>query len=273
MGRDNNGVVGVTPVKEQGHCGSCWAVATTQTVESHLMINTGMRIDLSMQQLADCVKNPWHCGGVGGCQGGIVQLAYEHIQVSGGLSTEWQYPYVSGHGPLDRPSIEECHFNTTRTKTPPVAQISGFRVLAPNDVAGIMQTLHDVGPLAVNVDANDWHSYDSGVYDKAFNFNGTHISIDHVVQLVGWGEDPKHGKYWTVRNSWGVDYGEEGYIRVKRSDDPANPLCKYDEKGTPDGCDFNKGDPEKWVCGSNGLLSEASYPTDVKHISHAFEPH
>ena len=157
-------------------------------MEAHAAIRTGKLIDLSMQQLVDCVNNSNHCGGNGGCIGGITQLAYNHIQVAGGIATEFQYPYVSGHGPLDRPSIQKCHFNSSRTKTPPVVAIDGYRVLPANSIADIMWALVHAGPLAVNVDANDWHAYDKGIYDKAYHDNVTNINIDHGQSRVRWSE-------------------------------------------------------------------------------------
>ena len=85
----------VTPAKDQGQCGSCWTFASTEALESSVALTTGHLMTLSEQQILDCTPNPKHCGGTGGCQGGIVQIAYDKINEYGGLSGEWQYPYLS----------------------------------------------------------------------------------------------------------------------------------------------------------------------------------
>jgi len=73
----------VSPVKDQGHCGSCWAFASTATIESHAAINSGQMKTLSTQQLVDCVANPYNCGGQGGCSGAIAELAFSYVQLYG----------------------------------------------------------------------------------------------------------------------------------------------------------------------------------------------
>ena len=89
--------------------------------------------------------------------------------------------------------------------------ITGYDTLTPNSQEEVMAHLAGVGPLAVAVDAGSWTAYSSGVFDGCnFSFN---IGLNHAVQLVGYGTDPSKGDYWIVRNSWGPNWGEQGYIR------------------------------------------------------------
>jgi len=240
----------ISNVKDQGHCGSCWAFATTATVESYVALNTGTMEVLSPQQLVSCAPNPLQCGGVGGCEGSIPELAYDYIQLYG-MITEWMYPYSSYFGRNDA-----CSLNNT--KTPSVIEISGYQKLPSNDYEKVMQTLVEVGPLAVNVQADVWSDYHSGVFDGCKNTSN--VAIDHVVQLVGYGTDPHGGDYWLVRNSWDATWGENGYIRLKRS---SSPECGEDVQPL-DGTGCAGGPATQHVCGQCGILFDASYPLGAK---------
>mmetsp|Transcript_45543 Transcript_45543/g.142909 ORF Transcript_45543/g.142909 Transcript_45543/m.142909 type:complete len:390 (-) Transcript_45543:85-1254(-) len=239
----------VSSVKDQGSCGSCWAFATTETVESHAALASGLLPVLSPQQLVDCAPNPLSCGGTGGCQGSIPEVAYNYVQLYG-LTTEWIMPYTSHAG-----SAGTCHWNASTT--PSLVTISGYKKLPPNDYHAVMDALANVGPLAVNVQATTWSDYESGVFDGCSN--RSNIAIDHVVQLVGYGTDPKGGDYWLVRNSWDVTWGEAGYIRLKRS---ASPECG-DDIVPLDGTGCSGGEPKQHVCGTCGVLFDVSYPLGV----------
>jgi len=237
----------VSAVKDQGQCGSCWTFGTAETVETHWAIRNKQLTDLSEQQILDCTPNTNDCGGTGGCGGGTAELAYQKIMQLGGLTTEWLYPYVSYWG-----NNFKCSFNSSVTR--PFAKLTNYVVLPSNEYAPVLKALVNVGPLAINVDASAWFSYESGVFDGC---NQTNPDIDHVVQLVGYGSDTKYGDYWLVRNSWTPAWGEYGYIRLRR--DAVKQQCGMDIK-PQDGTGCNGGPTEVKVCGACGLLYDVSYP-------------
>lgn len=183
----------VSPVKNQGHCGSCWAFATTAVVESAVALASGELFSLSPQQLVACAANDPHCGGVGGCMGSVPQLAYDYLIDAGGYAEEWSFPYVSYSGATNGTCLP-LNDGTTTTQ----AGITGYVTLDTNNATAVMAAVATIGPLAINVDASTWHAYDSGVYDGCSYDN---MDLDHVVTLVGYGTDAELGDYWLVRNS------------------------------------------------------------------------
>eukprot|EP00906_Rhabdomonas_costata_P030147 RCo042566 len=285
----------VSPPKEQGQCGSCWAMAATATVESVLAVQTGKLLELSVQQVVDCTNNTRRCGNTGvgeGCAGATAELAYEFLIARGGHASEWSYPYTSfGINPAVKCYTEadckaacstECNpcpgpyadpkLNKTwlcgpaptpsglsakacRNLIVPVANVTGYVQLPANELDPVMKALLEVGPLAVVVDASTWVPYASGVFDGC---NQTNPVLNHVVQLVGYGNDSVYGDYWLIRNSWGPLWGEKGYIRIRRTTDEQG-RCGTDsdpQQGT--GCDG--GPSSVKVCGTCGMLYDASYP-------------
>jgi len=239
----------ISAVKDQGQCGSCWTFGTAETVEAHWAKKTGQLTDLSEQQILDCTPNPRQCGGQGGCAGGTAELAMARIVVLGGLATEWQYPYTSYYG-----QNYKCQLNGTHNRIQPFAKLRNFVKIAPNKYEPLMETLANVGPLAVSVDASSWSSYETGVYNGC---NQKNPDIDHSVQCVGYGHDEKLNlDYWTVRNSWSPTWGEEGYIRLYRSPRETCGLDKQPSDGT--GC--KNGPPTVTVCGTCGIWYDSAYP-------------
>jgi len=243
----------ITDVKNQGHCGSCWAFALTEQVESYAQIATDTLLELSAQQVTSCTPNPLQCGGSGGCMGSIENLGFNYLQLFGQVKEE-DWPYVSGVTSND----EDCIYDLANLT--PAVGLTGYNTLPLNDGDAVMQHIAEVGPLAIGVDATNWSSYTGGVYDGcSFDEN---ISINHAVQLVGYGSD--FGPlgvydYWLVRNSWGPSWGEDGYIRLLRTDQ-----CGLDS--TPlDGsaCIGGPGSDKMTVCGMCGMYSGSSYPLGV----------
>jgi len=248
--RNNNPRI-VSDVKDQGSCGSCWAFATTEIVESAVAQATGTLLTLSPQNIVDCAPNPHHCGGTGGCGGSIPELGMAYVQQNG-QSLDTDYPYVAHDEP--------CRASTT----PKAATIPGFVKLGENNYTQLMTAVATMGPVAINVAAGNWGSYGGGVY----TCQQSETDIDHVVQLVGYGTDPTQGDYWLVRNSWGPGWGEEGYIRVQRhSDGDMTKWCAVDTRPS-DGTGCDGGPSQVTVCGSCGIWYDASYPTGGSLVPH-----
>jgi len=253
----NKGVV--TAVKSQGGCGSCWAFASTAVIESHVAINTNKLYDLSPQQIATCTPNPLECGGKGNCQGATAELAFDYVANSGGLYDEFQLPYTEYYG------VEAQCVLPSDT---PRATISGYTKLEENNYEQLMYAVTTVGPIAVSVDASEWHSYSSGIFNGC---NQSNPDINHAVVLVGYGTDYTSGQdYWLVRNSWSASWGESGYIRLLRQtrniyDDDNDETCGMDI--TPQDGTACAGDnqPVK-VCGTCGILYDSSYPTGANTV-------
>lgn len=235
----------VSPVKDQGQCGSCWTFATVETIESHAALATGRLNILSEQQILDCTPNPDQCGGTGGCNGGTAELAMAQIIKTGGLMSEWTYPYISYWG-----QNGTCQFRSNQV----VVKLSNYTTLPSNEYLPLMNAVAQLGPIAISVDASAWFKYESGVFNGC---NQTNPDIDHAVQLVGYGTDPQLGDYWLVRNSWSPQWGEDGYIRIHRTD---QQQCGTDINPA-DGTGCKDGPPTVQVCGTCGILYDSSYPT------------
>jgi len=239
----------ITEAKNQGSCGSCWAFATTEQIESYAALANITVDPLSAQEITTCTPNPLNCGGSGGCRGSIPQLGYNYVQLFG-LTTNDEYPYWSGVTGM----TGNCKYDIERRT--PVVGITGYNTIPANDLEATLQHIANVGPLAVAADASAWQFYGHGVFDScSYEEN---ISLNHAVQLVGYGTDESEGDYWLVRNSWGRNWGEQGYIKMKRE---SEAVCGTDS--TPmDGtaCVGGPGNDEQTVCGMCGVLFDSSYP-------------
>jgi cathepsin L len=242
----------VSAVKDQGHCGSCWAFAGTSVIESHVAKNTGLLFDLSVEQMAMCAPNPDKCGGTGGCSGATAEIAFDYVTKSGGLFQEYQYSYSSYYG-----SDYACALPSTGA---PVATINGFVQLPENNYTALMNAVAQLGPIAVSVDASTFHAYSKGIHDGC---NQVNPDINHAVVLVGYGsEDGKD--FWLIRNSWNPKYGEAGYIKLLRTNDEEG-RCGSDitpQDGTA--CDGHN-EPVK-VCGTCGVLYDSAYPLNARVV-------
>jgi C1A family cysteine protease len=184
----------VTPVKDQGQCGSCWAFSSTGSIEGAWAVKNKVLYNLSEQQLVDC-STPQ---GNQGCNGGLMDQAFQYV-VSSGLTTDAAYPYTAT-GP-----------NTCKNTSRPVVTLSGFKDVPQNsEVALMTAVVQQPVSVAVEADQSVFQFYSSGVMTKAC---GT--SLDHGVLLVGYGTSNGQD-YYKVKNSWGADWGDKGYILLGR---------------------------------------------------------
>ena len=186
----------VTDVKNQGSCGSCWSFSATEAVESAWAISTGELLVLSEQQLVSCDKTD------NGCGGGLMDNAFEYIEKNG-LTTEDAYPYTAKDGTCNIDSIESA------------VKICGHTDVKSSSEQALKEALA-LQPVSVAIQADQlaFRFYKSGVI--AQKSCGT--KLDHGVLAVGYGTDPVDGDYWLVRNSWGETWGEDGYVRLARTD-------------------------------------------------------
>jgi len=186
----------VTPVKDQGQCGSCWAFSTTGSVEGVYQITTGKLESFSEQELVDCAA----AYGNQGCNGGLMDNAFQYIQAKGD-ALESTYGYTGTTG--------TC--NTAKT-TPPAVVLSGFAdVTADSEEQLAAAVAQQPVSVAIEADQSGFQLYKSGVFSGAC---GT--SLDHGVLAVGFGTMTTGGDYWKVKNSWGAAWGLEGFILLKK---------------------------------------------------------
>ena len=191
----------VNPVRNQGQCGSCWAFATTANAESVWAIHTGHLYDLSEQYLVDCAT------GIGyfnmGCDGGNMDSAFKYM-INNKQCNESAYPYTSGVTE-SKGKCHECDKFTTFS--------SCYDVMTKNQAALKLAVMQNPVVIGIEADTYYFQSYSSGILTS--ELCGT--TIDHAVEIVGFGVD-NGVKYWSVRNSWGDDWGEDGYFRILRTD-------------------------------------------------------
>ncbi|CAH1391324.1 unnamed protein product [Nezara viridula] len=189
----------VTPVKDQAHCGSCWAFSTTGALEGQHFRKTGELVSLSEQNLVDCSS----MYGNNGCQGGLMVDAFKYIAENGGIDTEDSYPYEGRDG--------MCRFR----KSAVGAVDSGAIELPGDDEEALKSAIATIGPVSVAIDAgqDSFRFYKSGVYEDS---NCSPAGLDHGVLAVGYGSEDGQD-FWLVKNSWNTGWGEEGYIRIARN--------------------------------------------------------
>jgi len=179
----------VSAIKDQGQCGSCWAFSTVAFLESQTLIKNNKGQTFSEQQLVDCDKVSDQ-----GCNGGLMQTAFDYIQQKG-LESDSKYPYKA--------KDQACKYDASSV----VAKVKNVQCYEDQTATQVKQYLNSVGPLAIAVDATDFQSYDSGILSCSA------YGLDHGVLLVGYGNENGQD-FWIVKNSWGKNWGESGFIRV-----------------------------------------------------------
>jgi len=196
----------VTPVKNQGMCGSCWAFSAVANLEGLWYLSTKNLTRLSEQNLVDCDHECMTYEGEescdAGCNGGLMPNAFEYVIKAGGINTEASYPYVGYDA--------TCKFKPQNIG----AKFSGWEMVS-SDEDQMAQYLIDNGPIAIAVDATLFQFYMGGVI-----YIPCGTSLNHGVTIVGYGVETniffQTMPYWNIKNSWGQGWGENGYVRVQR---------------------------------------------------------
>lgn len=213
----------VTNVKNQERCGSCYAMATVGSIESHFFIKTGKLVDLSEQEIVDC------SGGFNtfGCTGGISFRVFDYVKAKGGMRTTKEYPY--------RGNVGECLENGDIIEIP----IKSYGVVQGDDDV-LAKAVAKFGPLSVALDINheSFMRYSSGIYleDECTD------QVNHGALLVGYGRSENDQDFWIIKNSFGTKWGEDGYLRIARNRGnacgillaPSFPVSENEDEGDDD---------------------------------------
>ena len=192
----------VNAVRDQGQCGSCWAFATTANAESVWALSSGQLVDLSEEFLVDCAS------GLGyfnmGCNGGNPDSAFKYM-INNGQRSEASYPYTAG---------VSQKAGTCQKGLPASVHYSSCSDVKPNDQVSLKSAVSKQPVVvAIEADTRYFQSYSGGILDST----SCGTTLDHAVEIVGYGEENGQ-KYWIVRNSWSASWGEQGYVRIARSD-------------------------------------------------------
>ena len=193
-----------TAVKDQGYCGSCWAFSATEQIESDA-IRLGLLTTsdtLSPEQIVQCDTMD------DGCDGGNTETAFEYVKMAGGIETEDAYPYTSYY---------DVTGSCTSNSTDFLVTVDEYYSLADEDA--MITHMFSTGTISICLDASSWSSYVSGIITTCG------MDVDHCVQAVGINMDDG---YWIVRNSWGTEWGNEGYIWLEVGSNMCN--IAYDPK-------------------------------------------
>jgi cathepsin L len=189
----------VTHVKNQGQCGSCWSFSATGSTEGAYFLAGHTLTSLSEQNLVDCST----AQGNEGCDGGLMDQAFQYVISNRGIDTEASYPYTAT-GP------NQCEFNRNNVG----ATLSSFHDIPSGSESSLLTAVAKT-PVSVAIDAShsSFQFYSGGVYNEPACSS---TQLDHGVLAIGWGTDGG-SDYWLVKNSWGTGWGKAGYIEMSRN--------------------------------------------------------
>ncbi|KAK1946748.1 Cathepsin L-like proteinase [Phytophthora citrophthora] len=214
----------VTPIKNQGTCGSCWAFAGVAAVESRYAIENDVQASpLSVEQVLSCSSDLDHIrskfedkmtSSSEGCSGGMPFLTYAYLQLAKphGLSCESAYPYVMATNETD----PQCSSSlTSQVAVKWNSGASSYEVVEASEKALLRAVTS--GPVTANIDAtgDGFRHYAGGIYD-AQDCLSDGDEVNHAVVVMGFGETDDGEKFWIIRNTWGTMWGEDGYMRIAR---------------------------------------------------------
>ena len=198
----------LTPIKNQGRCGSCWAFAVTTALETFMRNRKNNVTRLSEQELVNC--SPYDYG----CNGGMMHTAFNYIIENNGLYSEEDYPYLA--------TTNNC------TNLPHVSKVDGsnlkdYKFVIPKSIIDFKLSLLE-NPVAIAVDADNlyFRFYEEGVIDVPANFSK---NLNHAVLLVGFDYDDE-GEYWIIQNSWGEKWGMNGFAKLRIAPNEGVLLCQ-----------------------------------------------
>lgn len=191
----------VSPVKNQGSCGSCWTFSTIGSLESFWnILGKGRNLTFSEQQLVDCAGAFDNHG----CNGGLPSHAFEYIKYHGGIQSDVTYPYVAKTNPcVARPDINVAYVR------------HGSYNITQGDETELAERLYNAGPIAISFQViTGFKNYAGGVY-TVNNCGKTTQDVNHAVLATGYGVE-KDIKFWNIKNSWGASWGVQGYFKMER---------------------------------------------------------
>jgi cathepsin L len=192
----------VTPIKDQGQCGSCWAFSAIASLEGQHFKASKSLTSLSEQNLVDCSRKFGNMG----CDGGLMDQAFQYIKANKGIDTEDSYPYTAEDG--------RCKFKPTTVG----ATCTGFTDITSGDEDALANAIATIGPISVAIDASQdsFQFYSKGIYSDE---NCSSQELDHGVTAVGYGTQGSGKDFYIVKNSWGTSWGDQGYIMMARNQD------------------------------------------------------
>ena len=205
----------VSDVKNQASCGSCWAFATVANLEGLYYANKYVMKTFSEQMLVDCDTSD------SGCNGGLMQYSFTWLKNNGGIMEDKDYPYTAVDGTCKKDSSKYVDMKITGYKK----LGSSWSTWSAVDEEEVKEFLYETGPLAIALNADYLSSYTGGIVDYSSS-QCPSSGINHAVTLVGYGTDESSGMdYWIIKNSWGSDWGEYGYFRIRRGNGTCGVNC------------------------------------------------